>query len=98
MLQTCLCPPSPIACCAAAATLHRRTRMTKVQLAARVADQASMSRAGADSAVTADALAAPQSVTIEGFGALSTKLRLAPQDLYPERARASASLPHTARC
>ena len=72
--------------------------MTKAELAARVADQASMCRAGADAAVTADALAAPESVTIEGFGTLSRKLRLAPQNLYPERARTSASLPRTGRC
>ena len=72
--------------------------MTKAQFAARVAARASMSRARAHAAVTADALAAPESVTIDGFGTLSTKLRLAPQDLYPERERASASPPSTGRC
>lgn len=55
--------------------------MTKAQLAARVAAQASMSRAGADAAVNAmfsaiaDALAGGETVTIAGFGTLSTKSR-----------------------
>ena len=55
--------------------------MTKAELAARVAAQASMSRAGADAAVNAmfstiaDALADGETVTIAGFGTFSTKSR-----------------------
>ena len=55
--------------------------MTKAQLAARVAAQTSMSKAGADAAVDAvfstiaDALAGGETITIAGFGTFSTKSR-----------------------
>ena len=48
ILQTCHGPPRLIARYAAAASIRRRTNMTKVQLAARIANQASMSKTGAD--------------------------------------------------
>ena len=57
--------------------------MTKPQLAARVAAQASMSRAGDDAAVNAlfstiaDALAGGETVTIAGFGTFSTQSKSA---------------------
>ena len=63
--------------------------MTKAQLAARVAAQASMSRARADAAVNAvfltiaDALAGGEPVTIAGFGTFSTKSRPARQGRNP---------------
>lgn len=55
--------------------------MNKSELCARVADAASMSRTGAEAAVSvmfsaiADALAAGETVAIAGFGAFSTKER-----------------------
>ena len=63
--------------------------MTKAQLAARVATQASMSRTGAAAAVNAvfsavaDALASGETVTIADFGTFSTKSRPARQGRNP---------------
>ena len=63
--------------------------MIKAELAARVAAQASLSRAAADTAVNgvsstiADALACGETVTIAGFGTFSTKSRPARQGRNP---------------
>ena len=65
--------------------------MTKGQLAARVADQTRMSRAGADAAANAvfstiaHALAGSETVIIAGFGTFSTKWRPARQGRDPRK-------------
>ena len=70
--------------------------MTKTQLAARVAAQVSMSRAGADAAVNAvfstiaDALAGGETVTIAGFGTFLARRRQNP--VCPAAHAASGSL------
>ena len=76
--------------------------MTKTQLAARVAAQASMSRAGAHAAVNAvfstiaDALAGGETVTIAGFGTFSTKSRPARQGRNPQTGESIAIAASTA--
>lgn len=63
--------------------------MTKSELAARVAAQASLSAAAADKAVVAvfsaisDALASGETVTLTGFGTFSTRRREARQGRNP---------------
>ena len=63
--------------------------MNNSELASRVADQASLSRAQADSAVDAvfaaigGALASGETVTIAGFGRFTTKARAARQGRNP---------------
>ena len=63
--------------------------MTKSELAAKVASQASLSNAAADRAVGAvfsaisDALAGGETVTLTGFGTFSTKRREARQGRNP---------------
>lgn len=63
--------------------------MNKGQLAARVADQASLSGAGADAAVNAvfstvaDARAGGEGIKIAGFGTFSTKSRPARKGRNP---------------
>ena len=63
--------------------------MTKSELSARVAAQASLSTAAADRAVSAvfsaigDALADGETVTLTGFGTFSTKRREARQGRNP---------------
>ena len=63
--------------------------MKKSDLSSHVATQASLSKAAADSAVTAvfaaisDALAREETVTIAGFGTFSTKRRSARQGRNP---------------
>ena len=76
--------------------------MTITQLAAGVATQASMSRAGADAAVNAvfstiaDALADGETVTIAGFGTFSTKSRPARQGRNPRTGETIAIAASTA--
>lgn len=63
--------------------------MTKSELAAKVAAQASLSAAAADKAVVAvfsaisDALASGETVTLTGFGTFSTRRREARQGRNP---------------
>ena len=89
-----------ICCCGRTA---EGSPMNKTERSARVAPRTPVSGSGADAAVgtlfsaTADALAAPKTVTIAGCGTFSTNSRLAPQGLNPERAKVSASLPRAGR-
>ena len=89
-----------IRCCGRTA---KGNPMNKTERSARVAPRTPVSGSGVDAAVgtlfsaSADALAAPETVTIAGCGTFSTTSRSTPQDLNPERARASAPVPRPSR-